>query len=387
MLVRFYDAEERAQLARVATEFQLQLVRVLRDPADQAASQALTSLRAQRELAEARLEERTLRAPADGTVSDVRIRPGQQLQPGDPILSLVAPDAPCVIVAMLPGHMRPQLKPGMSLRLELDGYRYAYRDVVVDAVGDEIIGPAELRRYLGPELADTIQVNGPTLLVRAHLPTSTFAANGRPTTTTTACRRAPRCGCAPRACSSRWCRGSRPCSRAAMDELLRRFPVLARLGRFGRERRIPIVRQPSATECGVACLAMVLAVPRQDEPLDKLRDAVGVSRDGASALGILGAARRFGLEGRGVKLEVEELRSTSPPARCCTGSSTTSWSSSGCGPTASRSSIRRTAAAWCARTSYDAPSPASRWCFDKSRHVRARRAAPARPAGALPEAA
>jgi membrane fusion protein (multidrug efflux system) len=179
LLVRLYRAQEEAERDRVEQEFQLQLVRVLRDPADQVARQALTSLRAQRELAEARLEERTLRAPADGAVSDVRIRPGQQLQPGDPILSLVAPDAPCVIVAMLPGHMRPQLKPGMSLRLELDGYRYAYRDVVVDAVGDEIIGPAELRRYLGPELADTIQVNGPTLLVRAHLPTSTFAANGQ----------------------------------------------------------------------------------------------------------------------------------------------------------------------------------------------------------------
>jgi ABC-type bacteriocin/lantibiotic exporter with double-glycine peptidase domain len=92
-----------------------------------------------------------------------------------------------------------------------------------------------------------------------------------------------------------------------MDELLRRFPALARLGRFGRARRIPIVRQLSATECGVACLAMVLQYHGKNEPLDKLRDAVGVSRDGASALGILGAARRFGLEGRGVKLEVEEL--------------------------------------------------------------------------------
>jgi membrane fusion protein (multidrug efflux system) len=179
VLVQLYEGQESAELDRVRKESEIQLVKLLRDPGDTLARAALASLRAQRELAEARLAERVVRAPQAGTISDVRIRPGQQLQPGDVLFSIVDADAPCEVVAMIPGHFRPQLAPGMSLRLELDGYRYAYRDVIIDAIGDEIVGPAELKRFLGPELADTMEVQGPTLLVQAHLPSNTFRARGQ----------------------------------------------------------------------------------------------------------------------------------------------------------------------------------------------------------------
>jgi multidrug efflux pump subunit AcrA (membrane-fusion protein) len=178
LLVTLYGAQEAAELERTRREFDLELVKLLRDPSDAAARAALTSLRAQRELAEARLAERVIRAPQAGTISDIRIRAGQELHPGDVLLSLRDADAPCVVVAMLPGNYRPQLRPGMPLRLELDGYRYAYREVVIDSIGDEIIGPAELKRYFGPELGDTMEVSGPTLLVQAHLPSNTFRARG-----------------------------------------------------------------------------------------------------------------------------------------------------------------------------------------------------------------
>lgn len=178
LLVRLYDAEERAELERTRREFELQLVKLLHDPADDEARTALSGLRAQRELAEARLAERTIVAPMAGTTSDVRIRRGQVVAPGETLLSLVAADAPCVVIAMVPGHYRPQIEAGMPLRLELDGYRFAYREVVVDKVGDEIVGPAELKRYLGPELGDTLEVKGPTLLVEAHLSGNTFLAQG-----------------------------------------------------------------------------------------------------------------------------------------------------------------------------------------------------------------
>jgi membrane fusion protein (multidrug efflux system) len=107
-------------------------------------------------------------------VSDVRIHAGRQLLPGEAILSLVGEDARFLVVAMLPGHHRPLLQPGMPLRLELAGYRYAYQDVTIDDVADEVVGPTEVRRFLGSEIADTIQVAGPVILVKATLPGSTF---------------------------------------------------------------------------------------------------------------------------------------------------------------------------------------------------------------------
>ena len=39
-----------------------------------------------------------------------------------------------------------------------------------------------------------------------------------------------------------------------------RFPELERLGDGARKRRIPYVAQMMATDCGAACLTMVLAI-------------------------------------------------------------------------------------------------------------------------------
>jgi membrane fusion protein (multidrug efflux system) len=174
LLVSFAVAVEEAELERLRRELDAQLVKVLRDPRDEAARASLTSLRAAKELAEARVAQRLVRAPTSGVVSDVRIHAGRQLLPGEAILSLVGEDARFSVIAMLPGHHRPMLRPGMPLRLELAGYRYAYQDVPIDKVGDEVVGPNEVRRFLGAEIADTVQVGGPVVLVEATLPGRTF---------------------------------------------------------------------------------------------------------------------------------------------------------------------------------------------------------------------
>jgi multidrug resistance efflux pump len=177
VLVRFHG--DVAELERVDQEFDLQLMKTLANPADESARQALTGLRAARELAHARLEEKLLRAPAAGVVSDVRIRTGQSLQGGDPVLSLITSDASFRVVAILPGQYRPRLRPGMKLRIEMTGYHYAYREIEIESIGDEVVGPAEIRRTLGPELGDTLPIAGPVVLVTAKLPTRTFTAQGR----------------------------------------------------------------------------------------------------------------------------------------------------------------------------------------------------------------
>jgi hypothetical protein len=46
-------------------------------------------------------------------------------------------------------------------------------------VGDEVVGPNEVRRYLGPEIGDAVQVDGPVVLLKARLPSPTFVAEGR----------------------------------------------------------------------------------------------------------------------------------------------------------------------------------------------------------------
>ncbi|HET6334967.1 MAG TPA: peptidase domain-containing ABC transporter [Polyangiales bacterium] len=87
---------------------------------------------------------------------------------------------------------------------------------------------------------------------------------------------------------------------------LSRIGAFARLG--VRAGRIPLVSQVSASDCGPACLAMVLGYYGNPISLATLRAAVGGASQGVNARQLVETARRFGLRARGVKLEVEKLR-------------------------------------------------------------------------------
>jgi membrane fusion protein (multidrug efflux system) len=151
----------------------------MRDLADESASQALSTLRAEKELAEFQLEQRVVRAPQAGVVSDVRIRRGQHLTEGEVLVSLVQEDSPLEIIAMLPGGARPLLARGGTMRLELEGFKYQDQELIIEQVGDELVGSEEVRRYLGPELAKSLTGNGAVVLVRAQAPSRFFEADGK----------------------------------------------------------------------------------------------------------------------------------------------------------------------------------------------------------------
>ena len=79
-------------------------------------------------------------------------------------------------------------------------------------------------------------------------------------------------------------------------------------------RRVAFIPQLEATECGAAGLAMILAYHGHHATLPEVRQACGVSRDGASALALVRAARGYGLEAQGVRLELEQMDQLPLPA-------------------------------------------------------------------------
>ena len=71
--------------------------------------------------------------------------------------------------------------------------------------------------------------------------------------------------------------------------------------------QVPVIMQMEALECGAACLTMILAYYEKWIPLEEVRVACGVSRDGSNAKNVMKAARFYGLNAEGYKVEPRVL--------------------------------------------------------------------------------
>ncbi|NHN84960.1 ATP-binding cassette domain-containing protein [Acetobacter musti] len=76
---------------------------------------------------------------------------------------------------------------------------------------------------------------------------------------------------------------------------------------FGFGKKVPVVLQVEAAECGIACLAMVLGFYGHEIDLATLRRRYSVSIKGVTLRSLVQAADTLGFTSRAVRLELEDL--------------------------------------------------------------------------------
>ena len=179
LLYKVKSENEEANLAQAMKEYEAAQHQHLFDPTDDNVKKQLIATGTAAKRAEDAVEQKSVRASADGWVAAVRIVPGKPLQFGDPILTIVPHGAEPYVLAALPGRDGPRLKVGQTLQVELDGYQKKREKATIFEVDRAAIGGSESRKTIGAEFADAIKLpDGSYTLVKAKLPRSYFKAKG-----------------------------------------------------------------------------------------------------------------------------------------------------------------------------------------------------------------
>ncbi len=173
-IIRMMAIDEEAELAQAETELNDALTQYMYDPQDDKQKSILANAVSRRQHAFAKLDARTIRAKQDGNVSDIHINRGQLLQPGDYIVTLVDDKTLPEVTAFMPGKDRPRIHVGMEIQIELQGYTKTREIAIITSVGRELMGANAAAKYVGAQIADSLQLTGSIVLVTAKLKSRTF---------------------------------------------------------------------------------------------------------------------------------------------------------------------------------------------------------------------
>lgn len=88
---------------------------------------------------------------------------------------------------------------------------------------------------------------------------------------------------------------------------------LSSMLRFKRARRLPLIRQSEASECGLACLAMIAGYYGHHVTLPHLRQRFALSLKGVNLARLIEMAQEIGFSSRPIRAEIDEIYLLSTP--------------------------------------------------------------------------
>lgn len=84
--------------------------------------------------------------------------------------------------------------------------------------------------------------------------------------------------------------------------------------KFKQPLKTPTVIQAMSSECGSACICIVLGYFGRWIPLEKMRLACAIDQKGVSVFNILQAAKKYGMIGQAFRKEAQDLLNSECPA-------------------------------------------------------------------------
>lgn len=175
LILKFSSQAERNELEDARKEEDAYTTQYLFDQTDVENKKALIAASQKVQAAKKRIELKTIRAPEDGVVSDIRAREGELLNQGEAIATILPEGAEVTVVTFLNATDRPRLRKGMNMKVNLTGYTKSPETAKIIEVGNDAIAPEAAQKYLGTTLGGALKLNpGSYVVVKAKMPTRTF---------------------------------------------------------------------------------------------------------------------------------------------------------------------------------------------------------------------
>jgi hypothetical protein len=108
--------------------------------------------------AKAAVDQRYIRATADGKISDIRGNTGDPIAAGFTLMTIIAPGQMPEEMAFLPASDRPRIKMDMKIQVGIDGFNKKRPKLTITEISESAFGAAEVRRQVGQAAADTMKI-------------------------------------------------------------------------------------------------------------------------------------------------------------------------------------------------------------------------------------
>lgn len=175
LILKFQSQAERDELEVAQKEEDSYTSQYLFDQTDVENKKLLIQAAQKVEATKRRIELKTIRAPHEGVISDIRAKEGEQLTQGEAIATILPENADVTVVTFLNAKDRPRLHEGMNMKVNLAGYTKAPETAKITEVGNDAVSPEAVQKFLGTTLAGSVKLApGSYVLVKAKMPTRTF---------------------------------------------------------------------------------------------------------------------------------------------------------------------------------------------------------------------